>query len=76
MESFLKVTTLSDKWFLCEDLRWHIWKMSKIKSCKICGDILPDDGRISLILIRDHKCLCFPCWQRISVQFNDQVGSS
>lgn len=64
MDSFLKISTLDNKWFLCEDLRWHIWKMSKIRTCRICHKKLDIDSKISICFIKDG-CLCFYCWHKI-----------
>lgn len=63
MFSFLKITTLDDKWLLCEDLRWYIWRLSYTRQCRCCGTGLSLDGKISICFVRD-ECLCFKCWHK------------
>lgn len=63
MESFLQITTLDPRWFLCEDLRWHIWKMSQLRTCRLCGTKLCEEGKVSICFVKEG-CLCFLCWHR------------
>lgn len=66
MIHFFNMVTLNDKWYLCEDIRRHIWIMSgrqDSKACSMCCKNLPMDGRISICFIR-NSCLCFECYHK------------
>ena len=52
MESFLGVAALGDKWFLCGDMRWHIWRLSTA-ACRLCNTVLRDEGKISMCYVKE-----------------------
>ena len=63
MDTLIKITTIDNQWYLCKDIRQHIWDMSTKIYCHNCQKILPTDGNISICFIR-NKNLCFTCWHK------------
>ena len=63
METFIKVTTIKEQWYLCNDIRKHIWDVSNRIQCHSCGKDLSDNHHISICFVR-NKNLCFQCWHK------------
>lgn len=63
MDTFIKITTVNEQWYLCQELRKHIWDMSNKIKCHNCHKILPTDKNISICFVR-NKNLCFQCWHK------------
>ena len=63
MDTLIKITTIDNKWYLCKDIRQHIWDMSNKLHCHNCQKILPTDNHIAICFVR-NKNLCFTCWHK------------
>ena len=67
MDTFIKITTIKTKWYLCNDIRKYIWDVSNRNRCYNCGKDLGNNINVSIYFIRNRNLntyseeLCFYC---------------
>lgn len=71
MDTFIKITTVKDQWYLCNDIRKYIWDISNRIRCYNCGKDLGNNTNVSIYFIRNRNIsypspeeLCFYCWHK------------
>ena len=62
-DPFLCWLTLSERHYLCDDLRRYIYGFYKTDRCTRCGVVVSDCRRFNVCFVRGER-LCFTCCHR------------
>ena len=60
----IQITTLSDEWYLCGDLRELLWYHITTTRCKRCGKCIGDRARVAACFV-PNAAYCFVCFHKI-----------